>query len=313
MNKYVVEVNEAGQVVGQPQPYSPQPISQEMTWSGVIFWGITAVLVVGLILKCIVIVKQQSVKIIERLGKFNRVATAGLSFRIPLLDNIVDEVDLRIGELSEDVTAKTSDNVFVSVPVKVQYQVIETMAKEAYYALSEAKKQINSYIVNIVRSEATSMTMEEVFKSKSIFEDAVSTNLNEKFGAWGFKVVNVLVDNPVPSKEVVASFDKVISSQRLREAATNEAEAIRIKTVANARAEAESLTLKSEAYVKQRTTMAKGMAGVISEEKMGDYLVGIDIRDMVRDASQHGAVILVPISYEGKIAETVASLKALKQ
>src|SRR3990167_2200704 len=114
MNKYVVEVNEAGQIVGQPQPYSQQPIFQEITWSGMIFWGIMAVLVIGLILKCIVIVKQQSVKIIERLGKFNRVATAGLSFRIPLLDNIVDEVDLRIGELSEDVTAKTSDNVFVS-------------------------------------------------------------------------------------------------------------------------------------------------------------------------------------------------------
>lgn len=312
MLKFIVDVNEAGQIVGQPIPYEEINV-KNLTKMDIVFYIFLVAFLIVIVSKSIVIVRQQSVKIIERVGRFTRMAKAGLSFKIPFVDRAIETVNLRVDELAEDITAKTSDNVFVSVPVKVQYQVIESMAKEAYYALEDSKKQISSYIINIVRSEATSMTMEQVFQSKSIFEDAVSTNLNEKFGLWGFKVVNVLVDNPIPSPEVIASFDKVISSQRLKEAATNEAEAIRIKTVANAKAEAESLTLKAEAYVKQRTAIAEGMKGLFEGNDLANYLVGIDWRDTVRDASNNGAVIMVPTPFNTTIGDTVAAMKVINK
>ncbi len=87
--KYVVDVNEQGQVVGQPVPYTEQKMLEEtpeevgVNWSGITVWGGIGLGLLILILASIVIVKQQTITIIERLGKFVKVARAGLSFCIP--------------------------------------------------------------------------------------------------------------------------------------------------------------------------------------------------------------------------------------
>lgn len=244
------------------------------------------------------IVQQQTAKIIQRLGKFNKVAKAGINFKLPFIDSVVDTVNLQIQQLGEDVVAKSKDNSFITIPVKVQFQV--TDAEKAYYQLSNASEQMRAYVTNVVRSEATTMTMEEIFQSKDAFQTAVQSALTEKFTGFGFSIVNVLVDNPLPSKDVIDSFNRVISSQRLKEAAVNEAEAIRVKTVAVAHAEAESLTLKAEAYVKQRKTVAEGLKEVIesADTNLIPFLVGLDYRDMLREASKGAGTIILPYGTE---------------
>lgn len=284
--------------------------------STLIQWAVIIGLIIWLIKSVVFVVRQQQVEVIERFGKYVRTARAGLNLKIPFVEKRAGNLSLRIQELAEDVLAKSLDNAFLTVPVKVQYKIDEDKTKEAFYSLQNQSKQVSSYIVNTVRSTASEMTMEEIFKSKTKFEEGVNQTLNIKFGNWGFTVMNVLVDNPIPSQEVRLSFDKVISSKRLREAAENEAEAIRIKTVAGAKAEAESLTLKAKAYVDQRKTIAEGMTE-IADAKGGvmlNYLIGIDTRDMVRDASKNGAVVLVPTNYEtGNMGSLIASLKALEK
>ena len=305
--KYIVDVlnNQAS----NPILYS----AEDGGWGSLIKWGIIGLGIITFLVLCIIITQQQKVKIIERVGKFNRIAVAGISFKIPLIEYIAGELDLRIQELKESVMAKSSDNVFVNIPVKVQFRIITEKVKDAFYVLSDSTEQIKSYIVNIVRSTASEMDMEQVFKSKDFFETKVKEHLNEKFNSFGFEIVNVLVDNPIPAEEVIRAFDRVISSKRLKEAAENEAEAIRIKTVAGARAEAESLTLKAKAYVEQRKTIAEGMAKITDDEALLNYLVGIDWRDTVRDASKNGSVVMIPVNMSGaNIGETITALKALK-
>ena len=305
--KYIVDVLN-GQATN-PILYSPE----DGGWGSLIKLVIIGLGIITFLVLCIIITQQQKVKIIERVGKFNRIAVAGISFKIPLIEYIAGEMDLRIQELKESVMAKSSDNVFVNIPVKVQFRIITEKVKDAFYVLSDASEQIKSYIVNIVRSTASEMDMEQVFKSKDFFETKVKEHLNEKFNSFGFEIVNVLVDNPIPAEEVIRAFDRVISSKRLKEAAENEAEAIRIKTVAGARAEAESLTLKARAYVEQRKTIAEGMAKITDDEALLNYLVGIDWRDTVRDASKNGSVVMIPVNMSGaNIGETITALKALK-
>ena len=69
-------------------------------------------------------VEQQKAAVIQRLGKYNRVATAGLNWRLPFFDENVGEVNLRVKQLDVDVETKTQDNVFVKVIVSVQYYVL---------------------------------------------------------------------------------------------------------------------------------------------------------------------------------------------
>ena len=309
MEKYIVEV--VNNEIVKSTPYEDSVPSSLLSYADNVLWSIGVIIFLAL---TVVIVKQQSLKVIETFGKFQRVAQPGLSFKIPFVQYIAGELDLRITELSEAVTVKSKDNAFVSVPVKVQYQVISEKAEQAFYQLANAKEQIVSYIINVVRSTATELTMQEIFKSKDKFEQDVNVALNQQFNDFGFKVVNVLVDDPQPSKEVIGSFNRVIASEREKEAATNEAEAIRIKMVGKAEAEAQSLTLKAKAYVEQRRTIAEGMKGIVNDADLAAYLVGIDWRDTVRDAAEKGSVILIPSDMKGtSFAETTAALQTVKK
>jgi len=302
----LIEGNNIQRVLGEI-PCDPEVITQLPSIPQAVVWTLIGIGVLIAFFGFLFIVKQKEAEIIERFGKFIRIARAGLNIKIPLIERRVGTLSLRIREMSESVTAKSKDNAFVSVPVKVQFQVIEKEEKKAFYELEDAEDQISSYIVNTVRSKATEMDMNALFASKSIFEEAVENILSEKFSDYGFAIINVLVDDPLPSEEVVMAFNRVISSKREKEAAENEAEALRIMTVANAKAEAESLELKAEAYVNQRDIIAKGLSTAlksfkvgVSEERLLGYLEGIDWRDTIRDASQgKGTTIVIPADMKG--------------
>lgn len=69
---------------------------------------------------------------VQRMGKFQRVAGAGINFKLPWLDQIAGRLDLRVQQLALDVETKTKDNVFVKIPVSVQYHVIAGKVYEAF-------------------------------------------------------------------------------------------------------------------------------------------------------------------------------------
>ena len=71
------------------------------------------------------IVKQKTAVIIERLGKFNRIANSGFNLKIPMIDKKAGTVNLRVMELPVEVETKTKDDVFVRMIVSVQYYVVE--------------------------------------------------------------------------------------------------------------------------------------------------------------------------------------------
>jgi regulator of protease activity HflC (stomatin/prohibitin superfamily) len=308
--KFIVDSNDqVTQALGEVPCLSDSLSVNGFNVGPYIIWGIILVVVILVLKKSIFTVKQQTFEVVERLGKFNKIAHAGLNFRIPFIDKIVGDGALNIQQLSMEVTAKSKDSSFVGIPVKIQLQVDVEKAKDSFYALANPGAQITAYVENVVRSKATTMTMEEIFENKNTFEEAVSTALSTKFSGFGYNIINILIDNPLPSKQVIDASNAVIASKRLKEAAENEAEAIKVKVVGQAKAEAESLILKAEAYNKQRTILTE-----FFEKLPGDarsYLIGMDYRDMVREASKGaGTVIIVPSVEAGNdIAKVVSGLK----
>src|SRR5215471_491760 len=85
---------------------------------------IAALFLLGTILSGFFQVKTAEAVVIQRMGKFLRVANAGINFKLPWLDQIAGRIDLRVQQLALDVETKTKDNVFVKMPVSVQYHVI---------------------------------------------------------------------------------------------------------------------------------------------------------------------------------------------
>ena len=108
--------------------------------------------------------RLQTAAIIERLGKYDRVANAGLNFKIPYLETVAKVVDLRTNQLDLDMEAKTKDNIFVRLVLSVQYFVKKDRVSDAYYKLTNHEDQIKSYVYNEVRAHIPKMNLDDAYE-----------------------------------------------------------------------------------------------------------------------------------------------------
>ena len=183
-------------------------------------------LLVPFLYSCIIITDQANVRIVETFGRFSFIAESGLSFKLPAPIQVAKpNFSLKVMELRETISVKSADNAFLSVTISVQYRVNPDKANDAYYKLAKPDEQIRSYVVNQVRALASASTFDALFRSRNVLEQGVKQVLDKRIGGFDFVIENVLVDDPLPSDELRKAFDRVLASNRLREAAENEGEA----------------------------------------------------------------------------------------
>lgn len=282
-------------------------------------------LAVVLLPSMIYVVKGKTAVILETFGRPHEKAVfPGLRVKWPYpITHIVARVNLQLQEIHADVSVKTSDNAFMTLPVKVQYRASsdELGAVKAHYELEAPEKQIASYVLNNVRQTASGMEMTELYVNRDSVERQVQEALSEQFARFGYVIANVLVDEPQPSSEVRDAFNKVIASKRLMEAARNEAEAARIKLVGAAQAEAESKKLQGEGMAQMRTAVARGLeeamstmskAGLKPDEAI-KFLTDTNRIDAITNAAAHGNTIIIDAGSNREIATTAAVLDSMKK
>jgi regulator of protease activity HflC (stomatin/prohibitin superfamily) len=212
-------------------------------------------------------VKQQTAAIVERFGKFKRIAGAGLNFKIPLIDKVAGRISLRVQQLDVKVETKTKDNVFVVVMVSVQYFVIPEKVVDAFYKLQNAEAQITSYVYDVVRARVPNIILDDVFETKDDIAQAVKVELEQIMDDFGYGIVKALVTDIDPDAKVKASMNEINAAQRLRVAAVEQAEADKIRVVKAAEAEAESKALQGRGIADQRTAIVNGLQESVSQFK----------------------------------------------
>lgn len=227
---------------------------------GAIVGVIFALIIITTILDGFVVVRTREAAIIERLGKFQRVAHAGLNFKIPYIDRVRDKINLKVRQLDVMVETKTQDNVFVQIPVAVQYQVVEGREREAYYMLSNHEQQIIAYVQDNVRSSVANMGLDESFSSKDTIARNVAVSLRDNMAAYGWNFVNTLVTDIRPDARVRESMNSINAAQREREAAIAQAEAEKIRVVKEAEGAAEARKLQGRGVAEQRKEIVEGIA-----------------------------------------------------
>ena len=231
------------------------------------------------------LVKQKQAVIIERLGKFNKVSKAGLNFKIPIIDTISGNVNLRVRELPVEVETKTKDDVFVKIVVTVQFFVIDTMTgiKDSFYELNNPEQQIQSYVFDSIRSEVPLMELDDVFAEKEKIAQAIKTELSGTMQQFGFDFIKALVTDIDPDAKVKHSMNEINAAKRMKEAAKEEAEAAKIRVVAAAEADAESKRLAGEGIKHQRIAIANGLKESVEEVKqaMEENVSSKDVMNML--------------------------------
>jgi regulator of protease activity HflC (stomatin/prohibitin superfamily) len=204
-------------------------------------------------------VEQAQVVLVERFGRFARVARAGLNFKTPMIERKAGRLSMRVQQLNVKVETKTSDNVFVDIVVSVQYHVVEGHEFEAFYRLTNPEQQITAHVFDAVRSQVPTMTLDHVFEKKSDIEQAVSEGLRHKINDFGYDIDGSPVTDIAPDVKVRAAMNEINAASRLREAAEQQGEAVKIKTVKAAEAEKESKKLQGEGIAAERIAIAEGI------------------------------------------------------
>jgi len=242
---------------------------------------ISSVLALILILFSIIIVNQKQAKIIQRLGKFQSVRRAGISLRIPLIDQVVGVQNLQIQELRVPVETITQDKVTLKIEVAIQYLIkadVESI-KNSFYELSDSTAQIESFVFDAVRAEVPKMELDMVYENKDNIANTVMEGLNSLLSNYGFDIKKTLVVDILPDSKVVDAMNAINEQKRLRQAAEEKGEADKILIIKAAEAEKESKKLQGEGVALQQMAVLKGR-----EKAIKDLTVGTNME--IKDATE---------------------------
>ena len=236
--------------------------------AALLFLLFSFLIILGILISMLYVVRQQSVAIVERFGRYQKIATSGIHMRLPFgIDKIAARIQLRLLQSEIVVETKTKDNVFVMMNVATQYRVNEQNVTDAYYKLMRPEAQIKSYIEDALRSSVPKLTLDELFEKKDEIALEVQQQVAEEMTTYGYIIVKTLITKVEPDAEVKQSMNEINAAQRKRVAAQELAEADKIKIVTAAEAEAEKDRLHGVGIAQQRKAIVDGLAESIAELK----------------------------------------------
>lgn len=283
-----------------------------------IVWIIPIVL---LIASGFFIVKQQTIAVVERLGKFTKDYGAGFQFKIPLIDKVVGRISLRIQQLDVIVETKTEDDVFVHLKISVQFQIQRDHVYNAFYKLQNPHEQITAFIFDTVRAEVPKMKLDDVFVKKEEIALAIQRELKEAMLDYGYDIVKALVTDIDPDENVKIAMNRINAAEREKVAAQHEGDAQRILIVERAKAEAESKRLQGKGIADQRREIARGLeesvavlnkAGINSQEASSLIIVTqhYDTLQSIGNASNSNLILLPnsPNAASSMLTDTITGM-----
>ncbi len=226
------------------------------------FLIILAILLVVCILLSVKIVRQSEVYIIERLGKFHKIADAGLTIIIPFVDHVRSIVSLKQQTL--DIPPQeviTKDNVTITINTVVFYKVVDPA--KAVYEIQSLKKGIEYLSVTAMRDLVGKMDLDSTFSSRDIINDKLRSILDEAVDKWGCTIDRVEVQDITPPPDIRDAMEKQMNAERNKRAAILQAEGERQAAVLKAQGEKEATILQADAEREAKIRKAAGDADAI--------------------------------------------------
>ena len=229
------------------------------------FVALLVLLGLSIVLGSFFTVETAQVAIVQRLGKFARVAGPGLNWKTPYLETVVRRLSMKVQQFDVQVETKTQDNVFVQIPVSIQYKVIPEAVEAAFYKLSDPVKQIESMVYNVVLGHVPKMKLDDTFLNQADIASDLRDSLDASMKEYGYSIVKVLISDIVPDQKVKAAMNDINAAQREREATVSRAETNKMLLVKQAEAEAESKRLQGEGIANQRKAIITGLKDSVED------------------------------------------------
>ena len=227
-----------------------------------LFLIIIAIILIVFVAMSVKIVRQSEVYIIERLGKFHKIADAGLTIIIPFIDHVRSIVSLKQQTL--DVAPQeviTKDNVTITINTVVFYRIMDPA--KAVYEIQSLKKGIEYLSVTSIRDLVGKMDLDSTFSSRDTINDKLRSMLDEATNIWGCSIDRVEVQDITPPPDIRDAMEKQMNAERNKRAAILQAEGERQAAVSKAQGEKEAAILQADADRESKIRRAVGEAEAI--------------------------------------------------
>ncbi len=241
----------------------------------VIFLILPAVVILLVLSKSIVIIRQAEKGIVERLGRYKETLDPGLRVLIPFIDGLRARVDMRETVLDiEPQAVITKDNVGITVDAVVYYYV--TDAKAVKYEVANFFVAVSKLAQTNLRNLVGDMTLDETLGSRERINSSLRTTLDEATDKWGVKVTRVEVKEILPPKDITEAMSKQMKAEREKRATILEAEAYKQKKILQAEGDKQNAILVAEGDRQSAILRAEGEAKAIENVSVAarEYFVG---------------------------------------
>ena len=237
---------------------------------GVFFFSFLAIFLLVLAIKTIRIVPQATVMLVERLGKFQKVADSGLHVFVPFLDKprAVYWTNTRPGMTSIDLREQyidlppqpviTRDNVTIHVDSVVYWQITDPI--KAVYEMNDLIGGIVQLTITGMRAVMGDMDLDHTLSQRDQINGKLRIILDEATDKWGVKVTRVDVKNIDPPEDVRITMEKQMTAERTRRALVLQAEGDRQAAITRAEGEKQSAITRAEGEKESAILQADGAA-----------------------------------------------------
>lgn len=307
---------------------------------GFIFLAFIGIALLIVAAKTIKIVPQSSVLLIERLGKFHRVAASGLNIIVPFFESprAVFWSSVRPGLTSIDLREQfidlppqsviTRDNVMVNVDSVVYWQITDPI--KALYEVNDLIGSIVQLTYTGMRSVIGKLDLDHTLSSRDQINNELRLILDEATDKWGVKVTRVDIKNISPPEDVRITMEKQMTAERNRRALILQAEGDRQAAITRAEGEKQAAITRSEGLKESAILEAEGsaqarlrnaqaeaqaiaqIAGTIgSSEQTAQYLITARYIESLRDMAKtnNSKVIFMPV----ETSSMLSSIGAMKE
>lgn len=224
---------------------------------------VLAVIAVIFIARSLKIVPQQNAWVVERLGKYDRTLTPGLSLVIPFVDRVAYKHSLK--EVPLDVPSQvciTKDNTQLQVDGILYFQVTDPM--RASYGSSDYIVAITQLAQTTLRSVVGKMELDKTFEERDLINAAVVNALDEAALNWGVKVLRYEIKDLTPPAAILHAMQAQITAEREKRALIAASEGRRQEQINIATGEREAFIARSEGEKQAEINNAQGEAAAIT-------------------------------------------------
>src|SRR3989454_10727159 len=230
--------------------------------TGLIILLVLAGLVLFTLARTVRIVPQARAGVVERLGRYSRTLTPGLTIVVPYIDRVRDMMDLREQVVSfEPQPVITEDNLVVSIDTVIYFQV--TDAKAATYEIANYIQGIEQLTVTTLRNVIGGLALEKTLTSRDEINNQLRGVLDEATGKWGIRVNRVEIKAIDPPASIKDSMEKQMRADRDKRAAILTAEGVKQSQILTAEGEKQSAILRAEGQRQAQILQAEGQAKAI--------------------------------------------------